>query len=119
MKCGKVGRRRPLQKNLHESVGFFCFKIFHYWILFVVFCRFDANTHLIQSMKNNFTPLSHLSFNVSNDELTALEKDIALSLKKAKRINAPQSTLRSILWFEGSLEVKKSFLIGEINLIVN
>jgi hypothetical protein len=99
-------------------VGFFCAKIFHCWILFLGVCRFDANTHLIQSMKNNFTPPSHLSFNETN-ELVALEKDIAISLQKSNCISAPMATLKSILWFEGSFEVKKSFMIGDIDIVAN
>ena len=58
-------------------------------------------------MKNNSTHQTLFSTNEAND-LVHLEKRIARSLRKNTNQNANKATLKALLWYSASLEIKRS-----------
>jgi len=58
-------------------------------------------------MKNNSTHQTLFSTNEAN-EFIHLEQRIARSLRKNNSHNAKEATLKALLWYASSLEIKRS-----------
>lgn len=70
-------------------------------------------------MKNNFTSQTFTPLANNQLELSDLEHRIVKTFRKERRMKAKKSTVRSILWYAASVEVKQTACISKVEINMN
>lgn len=70
-------------------------------------------------MKNNFTSQTFTLSANDQLELSDLEHKIVKSFRKERSMKAKKSTVRSILWYAASVDVKETACISKVEINMN